>query len=95
MGTPEQFFQLPTTEDAPLLQRYPIDTRPICCWHDTIFFQKVTKLLRASGERQHRSSILSKIKLRKHLASVRLRTDPEDELVAPSPGLASSLDDMG
>jgi hypothetical protein len=95
MGMPEQFFQLRTAKDASMLQRDPIDTRPVRCRHDTLFFQKFAKSLRPGGERQHCSSILGRIELRKHLAAVLLRTDPEDELVAPSPGLASSLDDMG
>ena len=95
MGTPEQFFQLPMTKGAPRLQRDPIDTGAVWCWHDTFFFQKFAKSLRPGGERQHHSSIFSKIELRRHLAAVYLRTDPENELVAPSPGLASSLDDMG
>jgi hypothetical protein len=47
------------------------------------FFQKFAKSLRPGGERQHHSSIFSKIELRKHLAAVHLRTDPENELVAP------------
>jgi len=95
VGTPEEFFQLRMTKGAPRLQRDPIDTGPVRCRRDTLFFQKFAKSLRPGGERQHHSSILGKIELRKHLAAVRLRTYPEDELVAPSPGLASSLDDIG
>ena len=95
MGIPEQLFQLPTTEDAPMLQCDPVDTRPIRCRDNTLSLQKFAKSLRAGSERQHRSPIFREIKLREHLAAIRLRADPEDEFVAPPPGLAAGLDNMG
>jgi hypothetical protein len=53
------------------------------------------KSLGTGCKRQHRQSILSKIELRKHLSAGGPRADSEDELVAPSSGHASRLDDMG
>ena len=95
MGTPEQLFQFPAAEDIPMLQCDPVDTRPIRCRDNTLSLQKLTKPLWARGERQHSSSILREINLRKHLPAIGLRADPEDEFVAPLTGLTASLDNVG
>jgi hypothetical protein len=95
MCAPEQLFQFPAAENTPMFQCDPVDTRPIRCRDNTLSLQKLAKPLWACGERQHSSSILPEINLRKHLPAIGLRADPEDELIAPATGLTASLDNVG
>jgi len=92
MGSPQQLFQLHSVNYVPTLQRHPVNTSAIRSRHNSIPLQQLAKSPRPCGKRQHRSSILFKIKLGKHLPAIRLRPNPKDQLVAPRPGLASSLD---
>ncbi len=102
MSPPEQLFQLRTTEHAPVLQRDPVNTRPIRRRHNALSLQQLAKALRPGSKRQHRPPILVEIELREHLAAILLRPHPptyaptyaEDELVAPPPGFATRLDNV-
>jgi hypothetical protein len=94
MSAPEELFQLRPTEYVPTLQRNPMNTSPIRRRHNTISLQHLTKSLRPRSKREHGPPILSKIKLGKHLSTIRLPTNPKDQLVAPPPRLATSLDNI-
>lgn len=78
-----------------MLQRDPVDARSVRCRDDAISFQQFAKSLGACSKRQYCSSVFLEIELCKHLAAVRLRTNSKDKFVAPPPGLAASLDDVG
>jgi hypothetical protein len=94
MGPPKQLFQLPTTQYAPTLQRNPMNMSPIRCRDNALSLHQLAKSLRSHSKRQHRPSILLKIKLGKHLPATRLRTYPKDKFVAPPPRLATGLDNV-
>jgi hypothetical protein len=72
-----------------------MDTSPIRRRHNTVSLQQLTKPLRPRSKRQHGPPILSKIKLGKHLPTIRLRPHPKDQLVAPPPSLTTGLDNIG
>jgi len=71
-----------------------VDTRTVWRGYDAISFQDLAKSIRPSSKGQHSSPIFGEIELRKYLAAICLRADPKDQLVAPPPGLASTLDDV-
>ncbi len=95
MSQPQQFFQLYAAEYIPLLQRNPVNARPVRGRHNSRALKQFVKSLRPGSERQYCSPIFFEVELREHLAAILLRSHAKNQLVTPPRRRATALNNLG